>query len=699
MQYSRVATNAVITTRICKFQGRWTSMATSPAPYSQKILALKTVAWPNTLHGIASAHLGDKHLDTLRTSAMQSLKESKPGTSPSVHLSLCENPMSDPGCYALVHTVCQFRQGVSPDHAIPIFNQLALSPVRVKPQVGPCSVLLHRLRQVFWCWDLKGYLVDQCNVSIDLWECPIQELRIRLVEAWQRQVALTTSARKTFDGMQNVNVPLSTENLLSCPKDRALLLTAMNGTFYTADHLQKRDPTVPPACHLCGDTDNVFHRNWECPALAEARSQLSSQDREKLLEMPPATKHHGWIMTPPSLLAFRKKLELVTTQPEHVLFVTSLPQHIHYFTDGACRNPQDSQTRWCAWGVCCVLPGEWWTFHPVASGVLQGRSQSIVRAELTAVLEALINAWYVQCQFTLWIDNQGVVNNVLYMVQHPDHHWTGRTKNHDLLNLIAMLVRHLGSKLLAVHKVTSHQQHVKAEDAAELWAFSGNDAADALASEAFSQDPEMHKLWENVCTDIAQLRHLRDQLHLLFVQIGNLSIRKLASQTPDVQLVVHRPPRELMQPWDFPDPLPPQARSFAIPEIQSILQWVQSLQVGEGDVVRWSWWELYVDANLQLEGCGPWYNVTKKQWQGFETQPADPFLKRARSFSQFFTKLAKCLSLDLPTRLACPVSCHLSFWTNTLPVIASTERIKKVDEWLGQWISGAGKTCDLRVIP
>ena len=82
------------------------------------------------------------------------------------------------------------------------------------------------------------------------------------------------------------------------------------------------------------------------------------------------------------------------------------------------------------------------------------------------------------------------------------------------------------------------------------------------------------KLLEDVYADIAQLRHFRDQLHFLFVQIGNLSICRLVSRTPDVQLLVHRPPCELMQPWYFPDPLPPQAKSFAIPEIQSMLQWV-----------------------------------------------------------------------------------------------------------------------------
>ena len=260
-----------------------------------------------------------------------------------------------------------------PDHSIPIFNQLALSPVRVKPQVGPCSVLLHRLRQLFWFSDLKGYLVD-------LWECPIQELRVRLVEAWQRQATLTTSARKTFDGMQNVNIPVSTENLPSFPKDRALLLTGMNGTFHTADPLQKRDPTVPPACHLYGDTDNAFHRKWECPALAEASTCLPGT--EKLLEMPPATKLD---YDTPEPTCFPEKVGARHSTARTRVVCNALPQHTHYFTNGACRNPQDSLTRRCAWGVCCVFPWQWWTFHPVANGMLQGRNQSIVRAELTAV--------------------------------------------------------------------------------------------------------------------------------------------------------------------------------------------------------------------------------------------------------------------------------------------------------------------------
>ena len=70
IQYTRQATNFTITRKIEGFKDRWKALALSPAQYEQKLRAVRAVAWPNTLHGIASVHLGDPWYEEMRTGVM-----------------------------------------------------------------------------------------------------------------------------------------------------------------------------------------------------------------------------------------------------------------------------------------------------------------------------------------------------------------------------------------------------------------------------------------------------------------------------------------------------------------------------------------------------------------------------------------------------------------------------------------------------
>ena len=105
VQYSRQATNSVITKKMEEFKPRWRSVQRSQAPYHQKLRAIKSVAWANTLHGISSANVGDENFEPLRTGALRALGEHHNGTSPIIHLSLVEHPSHDPAFNALWQTV------------------------------------------------------------------------------------------------------------------------------------------------------------------------------------------------------------------------------------------------------------------------------------------------------------------------------------------------------------------------------------------------------------------------------------------------------------------------------------------------------------------------------------------------------------------------------------------------------------------
>ena len=96
VQYNKCSTNGVIIAKCQSFQERWKQFARSRAPAHTKLRAIRTVAWPNMFHGIASVHLGLDHFDTQRTAAVRSLGLHHSGTSPRIQLSLVEFPTADP---------------------------------------------------------------------------------------------------------------------------------------------------------------------------------------------------------------------------------------------------------------------------------------------------------------------------------------------------------------------------------------------------------------------------------------------------------------------------------------------------------------------------------------------------------------------------------------------------------------------------
>ena len=112
VQYTRLATNSVITQKMDSFKPRWKSVQRSQAPYNQKLKAIKVSAWTNAMHGVSSANIGDENYEPLRTGAVRALGEHHNGTSPIIHLSLVEHPSHDPAYHALWQTVSDARNHI-----------------------------------------------------------------------------------------------------------------------------------------------------------------------------------------------------------------------------------------------------------------------------------------------------------------------------------------------------------------------------------------------------------------------------------------------------------------------------------------------------------------------------------------------------------------------------------------------------------
>ena len=150
MEYGRRKTNHVLQTRVNAMPSLWNALARSPAPYRQKVDALRTKGWPQALSAVSSASLGDTHVRTLRTGACRGLRVHAPGISPIAHLSLVEHPTSDPACAMLLDTVFTLRRRACPDRVSDIVDRLTEARWDTPPRPGPCHVLLERLHSIGW---------------------------------------------------------------------------------------------------------------------------------------------------------------------------------------------------------------------------------------------------------------------------------------------------------------------------------------------------------------------------------------------------------------------------------------------------------------------------------------------------------------------------------------------------------------------
>ena len=700
MQYTRRCSNKVIIDKIEAFKPRWKDLNLSLAPYTQKLQALSVVAWSNVLSGISSTHVGA--FEGLRTQAMRALKEHSAGTSPLVHLSLVEHPCHDPQFVALMTSVTQIRQCLSRDECVPILQSLASAPPKTywKPKPGPISVLHERLQQVHWQWVPQGCFETHTGEKLDLWDSPIQHLKQMLQEAWQQYACEVASLRKSFQGMHLTHAKFTTENLTKVPRDAALLRAAMNGTFFTGDHLQHRDISADGACALCGRPDSVHHRNWECQSLNAARTSLTASQTDDLLTMMPATTNHGWFQLPEPVTAFQLLLRCTHQHSplEHPK-IQSAQDHLHYFTDGACIDPADPYVRLCAWGVIVRTSSDPWTSQPIGHGILPGPSQTVVRAELQAILEACVSGWRSQCRFSLWCDSQVAVDKVKQMQKQPHMSWPSKVKNHDLLNAISNVLGQCSHLLVSVCKVCSHQDSALVTNLVDEWCFQANDHADSIASQAFRNAPSLISKQQQASKAIKHARALRDAFHKQLIDIGLACLTQTQQlQTAEISPVPgHTPQPVEMTPWLI-DPDHPCPANFCIEPYAELVKWNASLHDPTGVPQMWSWWELYVDAGFFIPCFSPTYDLKKQAWYN-DPAPAVPFLKRAKSFARYLGKLSHKINLALPAKHACPQSAHIAFWTKCLPVQVALTRHAKVDEFFGRHLTGARKTSDLAVLP
>eukprot|EP00438_Fugacium_kawagutii_P017758 Skav224503 [mRNA] locus=scaffold1478:227093:229585:- [translate_table: standard] len=691
VQYTAQPTNCVITTKIKNFLPRWKDFARSLAPYRQKLKAVKMVAWPNVLHGITSVHLAETHFDTLRTQAMRGLDQHGLGVSPIVHLSLVEPPANDPGFHALWKTVTDVRTYLLPEACEQILATKAHDTDKLRPSPGPVSVLLHRLYQIGWHWDATFW--DHRGFPVDFWQCPIQELRQRITQAWQQRAQGLVIHRKTMKDITLTSPYLTTKAWPSDTGDQGLLRTALNGTFFAQErqhHVAEQTQTT--TCVFCGEEDSQYHRHWTCRVSEPARKQCPQHIRDKIPHLPIATTAHGWVPTPAALDTFQAMLHQLPDVSDIHEQVDSDDNILDLFTDGTCLTPQDPLSRLAAWGFVQSISHSPPRFAPIAHGIVPGLVQTITRAELLAAKSALLYARKTGKPFRLWIDNALVVKHLRHVLEAT--HWeslvpSNKVPNHDLITDIMQLLGPLKPRCRGITKVSSHQSYEGARDDCDLWVWAGNDAADRCASQAFTQQPKLLQVHAELCQQIRELTYLRQHLHDTIITVGRLALRMIHQQESTEQ---HEPlpdplSKAQMTPWTLPESLPPAAQVYDLPEWKDMSRWIASLHDSAEPTQRWSFHQLLIDLRFHCN-ASPWYHPKLHKWGGFETCPTATYPKLLRWFKTYLNRVAIACGNPLPVTLSRPDSCAILYWCQTVVVRASFARTARIDQWMLTWRPG-----------
>ena len=701
LNYSRRMTNYSSRARIDKLAAFWGALARSPAPIEQKLRAIATVAWPRSLHGISGVALAGEHFGRLRAHAMACLKWNKKGASSVIQFGL-GSPKIDPGFIALLDTVLTFRNHGVPDVAYPVLSGLVGNPPR-HFDPGPCGVFLARLHEVQWRWEGNGFLLDHEGLPVHLLDSPIQYLKLRLRQAWEKQVGATLHDRKDFSGLIRVDAELSRTIQANTGEERGIIRSVQNGTFYTRDkqiHTGKIPTKDCPFCHLA---DGLQHRIWECEAVADLRQTVPYRIREFLDTQPDCTRFHAWMVEDWTDFAWRKTLVDLRDASQDVRLSPPDEGTVHLFTDGGCLFPSIPRFRLASWAFCVasLVDG---TFLPGASGLLEGPFQTSLRAEIRAAIEAIQYAILHRRKFLIWTDNQHVYKRIKRYASGRSVGPGVKHHDHDLWTKLFLQVRRAKHLFVDVVKVVSHMDIHQVEGSIDKWVVCGNATADRLATEVLQQLPmHMKHTLEIAHAAWVSRKEACEHLQRFFVAMGQRAIAaKETIREGDVvkwEEVGEAPqvsPEMVISLVPFPDQIVEVAEHSLGPRFQPLLAWVRGLISGDHLQPMWlSSYQLLIHFQSTTGMKGFWYDRPNKRWllaDDYAREHGFEFCQFSAWLISALKVFAKAYQLPLNVQSKLPWGTCFRSWQRCILLRTSVTAFTHVDTLLRERGIVAAKT-------
>jgi hypothetical protein len=380
------------------------------APGPQKLASLSTVFWPQAFHGSSTCLIADNYANALRKEAVKALKLNGSGSNPLLRLSLSDTMQADPGFYQIQLCLATFRRLLQKNvdllHMWHAWHQQFDG--RFLP--GPFSRLAHCLFTLGWHVTQPPFIMDHEGHTWNRQWMDDKTLDTLLQDAWLQYVAAQTR-HKTMHGLQGLDGFLTKLDCSQmCSLDRARVSALHAGAFMSHYEQAKFDPDKTPMCSLCNTEDDRQH--WlRCPRFLSLRNRIPGW-RPDNLELAPCTLNHLLVPRLQCLVEWRASF----CQPEDhgmVFFVAPPKQGFHHlFLDGSCFNDKYPMLNVAAWGVVDATSQQ-----AIAAAPLHGITQTIDRAELTALLAALLWPAGTEVGICLWSDSQSTIQVAEYIRQ------------------------------------------------------------------------------------------------------------------------------------------------------------------------------------------------------------------------------------------------------------------------------------------
>eukprot|EP00438_Fugacium_kawagutii_P035741 Skav229335 [mRNA] locus=scaffold2596:64523:66364:+ [translate_table: standard] len=360
---------------------------------------------------------------------------------------------------------------------------------------GPFSQMMQCLQMLGWSIIEPPLLRDHEGFAWNLLLLDKKTLRIKLEDAWLQYIA-TQVNHKTMDDLVGLDGYLTKLDLDSMTAlDRARLSALHSGAFISNSEHARFDADKNATCELCHCVDDRFH--WlQCPRFRHHREAIPNWLQDNV-ELPRCTVHHLLVPRQQALVRWRQLL--CQPRTDQNVFQHSPPESgmVHLFLDGSCFSHTHPALNLAAWAIvnasACQL---------VASSPLDGITQTIDRAELTALVKSLDWSSGSDVDLALWSDSQSTVQVADYILNNG--HIPLGVENLDLWTQVQSHLADRGHLTTWFRWVPAHLCPEDGEDGFEDWVIKWNDLADQAAKRANNMRPP--EVWEQH----AQLGRLLD---------------------------------------------------------------------------------------------------------------------------------------------------------------------------------------------
>lgn len=643
--FTRQRTNRTVTDRLADLEPLWEQLRHSKASFKSKIRALRTVAWPRGLFGVASAPVGRAVWLRCRRSATKALSFNKPGVNPAVLLGVVESSV-DPEFVALVQTVADTREHCSREFWTSELFPVAIGSLPCPPS-SPTMVLLERLQTVGLSVRADGTWVDEIG-CFQPWQIGHAELYHGLQWAWQKHVAAQVAHRSDFDGLARVDALTTRVALSSLPVDQqALFRLGLSGGLFT-QNAHSHWNGASDACRWCGQTDSLHHQYYICPQFGDLRANLAPDVIRLRDSLPPVLALRGWAVHPSTHLQWCRLLDSLSRAVPQLgcplAFDTDGWNHV--FTDGSCLWQSNPAYRVAAWGaVLAVPPSAQWSLSVrgvLGAGPLPGICQTSYRSELYALGFVLHHAAQGGFRVKIYCDCLGVINK-FYLLTQGKRKLRKTSSSTDLWQWVLDSVERLGMEKICLHKTAAHRRLQSATTRQELWLYWNNGAADRVAKSAnLDRTRVFWTFWETHAACVAGAKEIHRQIVALHMAVAMRSVAAEAAVTLDeAEPEQPQPVREFdmefqVSAWTGQIPLEFSQEYGSGLSRKVTTWWSERIKGASTTEPRWvSFAHLYIDYQLTWGCAGP--IKTGRSWADWATRPyiepeRNDFLLRVKWF-------------------------------------------------------------------